>query len=80
MLAEPWEEPVATEWPERILEDVQEHFARAETALLLCELRCMGGRWMEWSRGFILPKSWDPKSLMTGRADLAWVGHGPETT
>eukprot|EP00434_Breviolum_minutum_P018130 symbB.v1.2.015993.t1/scaffold1193.1/size133507/12 len=61
------QESVATDWPSKIQEDVEEHFARVHTALLLCELVQAGNGWIEHSRGFILPPVWDPRSLMTGR-------------
>ncbi|CAL1136847.1 unnamed protein product [Cladocopium goreaui] len=61
------QEAVATDWPQKIQEDVEEHFTRVHTALLLCELVPVGNGWMENSRGFILPPVWDPRSLMTGK-------------
>jgi len=66
-------EPVPVELPDKVQKDVQDHTARSESALLLCEFardkdsNCAGGeRWVERSRGFVLPASWDPKTLMTG--------------
>eukprot|EP00928_Gymnodinium_smaydae_P072598 TRINITY_DN55937_c0_g1_i1.p1 TRINITY_DN55937_c0_g1~~TRINITY_DN55937_c0_g1_i1.p1 ORF type:complete len:790 (+),score=97.65 TRINITY_DN55937_c0_g1_i1:417-2786(+) len=44
--------------------------SRAETALLVCELvkleGCSEEIWVERSRGFVLPETWDPKALITG--------------
>ena len=61
------QEPVQTDWPDKVRLDVEEHFRTVETALLLCELLpAEGGLWLENSRGFILPPVWDPKTLMTG--------------
>ncbi|CAE7424040.1 mut-7 [Symbiodinium sp. CCMP2592] len=61
------QDPVATDLPDKVRQDVEEHFRSVDTALLLCELLPVdGGLWVENSRGFILPSVWDPKTLMTG--------------
>eukprot|EP00435_Cladocopium_sp_Y103_P073710 s223_g44.t2 len=58
------QEAVATDWPQKIQVDVEEHFTRVHTALLLCELVPVGnGNWVENSRGFILPPVWDPRRV-----------------
>ncbi|CAJ1395610.1 unnamed protein product [Effrenium voratum] len=62
------QEAVATDWPDKVRQDVEEHFGKVQSALLLCELMpSTDGLWVEHSRGFVLPPVWDPTSLMTGQ-------------
>lgn len=53
----------------KVRTQVEQHFEKHNNALLVCELLPMDGsagtetRWAERSRGFILPKTWDPKAV-----------------